>query len=315
MKIASRWQPLVFEAMASLALAGFAGYDLYRERDKEVHQAKADTANLARLLEAHTQQSLRRVDALPAVAAASIARIARIASEAGLPGLPPAALQDDLRSLLPADGLVAGLVWLAADGSVLASTLPLAAQAGAASLLQDWQARQQAQPAAGAIVGRLQKLRDGIWQLPMGKALPARPVPLPAPGAVVPLVDPAALQPVFDSVDTGRNGFVSLFLSDGWMLATAPRKESLFVKNWSDSPMFKQHLPQARLGTVQQVVVRDGTAVPQCLRERAAGHGPGVLQWRVHAGQRRPVQPARQGPGRTAAGPPGRADPARRPGP
>ena len=143
MKIPSRHQPYVFAALASLALTAFAAYDLYRERDTAVLGAKTDTANLARLLEAHTQQSLRRVDTLLQMAAA------RIAKDAAQPGPASAALTDDLRTLLPADGLAQALVWLAADGQVLASTLPLPQQAGAAPLLQDWQARYSAGQSAG----------------------------------------------------------------------------------------------------------------------------------------------------------------------
>ena len=223
MRIASRWQPLIFAALASLALAGFAAYDLYRERDIEISGAKADTANLARLLEAHTAQTLRRVEARLGFAAG------RIGEEPAPPAAPPAALQADLRALLPADGLVQALVWLSADGRVLASSLTQPVQAGARALLQDWLARQRAQPEARMIFGRLQQVADGVWQLPIGRALPA------AAGAqasaLVALVDTASLQPVLDAVDTGRNGFVTLFLTDGWMLATSPHKPALFAKS------------------------------------------------------------------------------------
>ena len=253
MSIAPRWQPLVFVALASLALAAFAAYDLYRERDNEVVQAKANTANLARLLEAHTRQSLRRAEALLGIAAARIARAATPA------GAEDTALQDDLRALLPADGLVTGLVWLAADGKLLASTLPQAAQAGTSALLQDWQARRQAEPAARIILGRQQAVRDAVWQMPVGMPLPPGQAGAGGQGAVLALLDTGALQAVLDSVNTGRNGFVTLFLRDGWIVSTAPRKEALFAKSWFDSPMFKVHLPQSPVGTVQQVVVRDNT--------------------------------------------------------
>ena len=64
MLIPARLQPYLFAAAATLALAGFAAYDLYRERDQAIALARANTANLARLLEEHTRQTLRRVEAL-----------------------------------------------------------------------------------------------------------------------------------------------------------------------------------------------------------------------------------------------------------
>ena len=93
----------------------------------------------------------------------------------------------------------------------------------------------------------------------MGQALAGRAAGDGPAGALVALVDLGSIQGVLNSVDTGRNGFVSLFLRDGWMLATSPRVESLFAKNWFNTPMFQQHLPKAAVGTVQQVMARDGT--------------------------------------------------------
>ena len=73
------------------------------------------------------------------------------------------------------------------------------------------------------------------------------------------LVDPQAMQAVLAAVDSGKNGFATLFLRDGSMLATAPENPGLLEKNWVDAPMFKVHLPRSSIGTVQQVMVRDGT--------------------------------------------------------
>ena len=249
MTISTRWQPAIFAALACLALAGFAAYDLVRERAATVAEAKANTANLARLLQAHAEQTLRRVDARLALAAD------RLLGEPAGAAAGSAALADDLRKLLPGDGLVSALIWLDADGQVLASSLTPQALAAASGLLQDWQVRRQALPAARIVVGRQQAFQTGQWQLPIGRALPGPG----AGGSMVALMETASLQTLFDSVDTGRNGFVTVFLDDGWMLATAPRNDALFARNWLDTPMFKEHLPAARSGTMQQVMVRDGT--------------------------------------------------------
>ena len=78
-------------------------------------------------------------------------------------------------------------------------------------------------------------------------------------GLVVSWVDASYLQPILAAVDTGSNGFVTLFLAEGWLVATAPANPALYMRNWFDTPLFQEHLPHSPTGTVQQVVVRDGT--------------------------------------------------------
>jgi len=60
--LAARFQPYFFAALAMATLAGFVAYDLQREHERSVVEAKATTANLARLLEQQTVQLLGRVD-------------------------------------------------------------------------------------------------------------------------------------------------------------------------------------------------------------------------------------------------------------
>jgi len=253
MRIPARLQPYVFAAVASLVLASFAAYDLVRERSRSVDQAKANTANVARLLEEHARQSLRRIEGLLADAEARLDDLPAAAGAQAQSGTVP----QQLKALLPGDGLVGAMVWQAADGTAVVSAGHKPNMADAA--LADWQARVRAAPSGRLVVGRPWRDASGAWLLPVGRLV------VPADGArgqggtLLALVDAKALQPVLDAVDTGRNGFVTLFLRDGWMLATAPHNPALFGRNWGDAPMFTQHLVQSPTGTVQQVVVRDGT--------------------------------------------------------
>ena len=247
MTLAPRWHGWMLALLTSAGLAVFAAYDLYREYGSEVAQSRANTANVTRLLEAYTHQNLQRTEALLARAGARVRRAVAAAA-------PDLAVSDDLRAMLPADRLVAGLVWLDANGQVLATSLTLDERVAAQALLQDWQVRHRADPAARITLGRHQSVGGGRWWMPVGQAGGRG-----QPGALVALIDAGVQQAVLDAVDTGRNGFVTLFLRDGWIWGTAPRKEALFAKSWVDSPMFRQHLPKSPFGTVQQVVVRDGT--------------------------------------------------------
>ncbi len=168
-------------------------------------QAKANTANLARLLEAHTRQSLRRVEALLDDAEARIAD----AVAAGPTSAEMTALVPTLKSMLPADGQVTALLWLGLDDKPLASTLPSAD----APMLADWLAHPHGSGRPALTVDRLWRSVAGLWQIPVGHRIKDRSGR--ATGALVAVVDAKALQPVFDAVDTGKNGFVTLFRADG----------------------------------------------------------------------------------------------------
>ena len=260
MNIQPRLQPYLIASIACLALVGFAAQDLYRERERSVQEQRSNTANLARLVEENARQGLRRVQSLLDDGVRSVqlagAALGPVATDAArLASLQ--AVQADLRALLPNDGFVRGFEWLDAKGEVSLTTLAPAARMPGPLADRDWFMRLRLQPLADTAYGRLEGPFTLGWRLPVARRLLAADGSFA--GALVALVDPATLQPVLDAIDTGRNGFVTLFLTDGWMVATAPRNEALYARNWLDTPMFKQHLPSSPVGTVQQVVVRDKT--------------------------------------------------------
>ena len=260
MNIQPRLQPYLIASIACLALLCFAAQDLYRERERSVQEQHSNTANLARLVEENTRQALRRVQALldDGVRSIQLAGAApRLVDSEAARQASLQALQLELQALLPNDGLVRGLVWLDAKGETRLTTLVTAARLPGLLADRDWFTRLRQQPALETAYGRLEGPSPLGWRLPVARRLLAADGGFA--GTLVALVDPATLQPVLDAIDTGRNGFVTLFLTDGWMLATAPSNDALYARNWLDTPMFKQHLPASPVGTVQQVVVRDKT--------------------------------------------------------
>jgi PAS domain S-box-containing protein len=240
---APRIQPVALALLACLALAAVQGYDLYREWSRSIETSRSNTANLARLLEAQTQHVLEETDIL---LAAAMGLVRQWPGEAALPAL---------RRLLDGQTAVKGFVVVDANGQTLFSEPGLWTNDPAVG--QRWQAVLESLPDGQHHVGRAERGSDGRWRLPL-----ARPVPRDA-GAprtiVVALVKHAEWQSVFDAVDVGLNGFVTLFQADGWIVATAPRNDALLERRWNESPLFQQHLPRAPFDTVRQVVVRDGT--------------------------------------------------------
>ena len=249
MMIAPRLQPYLMALLAAVGMTAFVGFDLYAQHGLATQESRVSTANLARLLEEHTRQSLRRVEQLLSDASAKANEV----PAAQRPG--NAGLRVQLQGLLPNDGLVRGLVLIQASGAVQLSTLA----EGAVAQIEPAAAPSQAEPAGAhrMVIAGLSKDRDGRWFWPMQ----LRPSPPDArqETLLVALVDPAHFQPVFNAINVGTNGFVTMFVSQGRIVATAPANEALFARDWSNAPMFNQHLPHSPTGTVQQVMVRDGT--------------------------------------------------------
>ena len=240
--------------MAAIACLGFAAvvaYDLYRERGLATQEARANTANLARLLEEHTRQSLRRVELALSDADAAVAQAAT-ADRAG-----NSVLRRRLQGLLSRDGLVRGFELIDPSGAVLMSVLPPGDVPRASRPAPDGSSAPSDAATSRLGIGALEPAGNGRWSLPVSRSVTATDGR--AEGVLVASVDPAYFQPIFDSIDVGTNGFVTLFLAQGRIIATSPANESLFARSWSDAPMFRELLPKSPTGTVQQVVVRDGT--------------------------------------------------------
>jgi PAS domain S-box-containing protein len=261
MRFPSRLQPYLIAVAACLGLVAFAALDLRHERKVSIERARSDTADIARLLEAHLHQTLRRGQTL-------LEQAESLVGQPGASAAPQLAAQ--LRALLPSDGVQSGVAWLDAQGAVLASSgLSAAPQRHAQS---DWfvALRDAAPPAAASSpapappsnaptvsLGKSVPGDNGHRWLPMGRAL--RDAQGRFSGAVLSWLDLDSLQPVLNAIDTGKNGFVTVFVRPGWLVATAPANAALFDRDWSGAPLFKEHLPLAAVNTVQQVVVRDGT--------------------------------------------------------
>jgi PAS domain S-box-containing protein len=152
---------------------------------------------------------------------------------------------------------VRGLSVFDAQGRLRATTFNAAQQMVGPAAERDWFSAQRSGTGPSLVIGRLEQDRSGAWLLPVSQRIGGPGAAFE--GVLVAAVDMGATQRVFDAVDTGRNGFVTLFLAQGWLVATAPANAALFARPWRDTPMFTDHLPHAPVGTVQQVVVRDST--------------------------------------------------------
>jgi PAS domain S-box-containing protein len=234
-----------------VVLSAMVGSGLQREHDQTVEAARSKTRNLTRVLEEHARQSLGRVDLVLSRAADEIMKEGRIRSA------DPDALRRYLRTLLPVDGLIRALVILDRDGSIILSTFSENTQGLPAAADRDYFVAQRERAGLGVVIGAAARSRvTGTWTLPISHRLDA-------PGGVfqgvlLASVEPARLQRFYDSIDVGRNGFVTLFQRQGWIVVRSPFDERVLGRNWADSPMFRAHLPASEVNTLRQVVVADG---------------------------------------------------------
>jgi PAS domain S-box-containing protein len=249
-RLSNGLDPVRLALMACLLMALLVGYDVWRERQLTIKAARADTANLAGLLEEQVRQTLRRADA------------ALLAAKSRIEALTPderqstARLRAELLGAWSSEGLLGGFMVIDGTGRQVVAV-------GAASGIEN-----PGQDAGGIATRRRTgvgveslyrpvRTRDGRWLWPVATSSagggPA------GPNRLVAVLETTSMQRSFDALDTKHDGFVTLFLRTGWIVATSPPAPEMLSRNWGTTPLFTQHLQTARAATVQQVVVRDNT--------------------------------------------------------
>jgi len=114
---------------------------------------------------------------------------------------------------------------------------------------------------------------NGHWLLPVSATISPRHG---VPGyVVVALIDLQHLQQLYASLDTGTNGAVVLFRTDGTILARHPYAAAKVGENISDGPLFREHLASRRSGTFQAHSTIDG--VERIISYRQVDTGPLVV--------------------------------------
>jgi len=243
---------LVLAIAGGIAIAISLGYDLSKERAAIIDEAGTRTRNLARMLEEHTRQTMRRLDA-------TLARMANAMMDDGSgldanPGLARARLQAEL----PADRLVSAFLVTDRTGRVTLTTEePDRATFTDLAATEVFTAH-RAGPRDSMVVGRPQRSSDDApWVVPVSARLADAEGAFA--GVLVALVEPAWFQSFYDAIHTGPDGFVTLFQRDGWILARSPANPEFFGRDWSGTPLFREHAPRFAANSIRQVVVATGT--------------------------------------------------------
>ena len=250
MKFRLRFGPAVLSVLTGLVITAFVVYSLVRERDTAIEVARSETQNFTNVLEEHARQSLRRISA-------TIVQADAVWLQSRAAGNSPAQIAARLRELLPQDQIIRSLLVLDRTGAVVMST-----QAGAPSPVASLAQRDYFAPhvrgADRELVFGAPELGGGDkqWILPISRRVSAADGAFD--GVLVAMVQGAHFQPFYDSIDHGADGSVTLYLSTGWAAVNSPNDQGIAGRNWSDTPLFREHVPQWPTGTVREVLPRDG---------------------------------------------------------
>jgi diguanylate cyclase (GGDEF)-like protein/PAS domain S-box-containing protein len=269
MKLKFRLTPTLIVLISAVLMLSYAGYELARERAEAIARAELQTQNYARVLEEHARQTLHRVGAHLAQSDAALVSM----RPAG--GFNVAQAQLLLTQLLPTDRLIENVLLLGGNGALLHSTKVEQSLGYDVGVDSDYFAPHVRGADRELVFGSPVKAADGQWLLPVSRRLGTAGGTLD--GVLVAMVRAAYFQDFYDSIERGPDGLVTLFLSSGSAVVTSPTAEAVIGKNWSHSPMFRQHLPAWPTGTVRQVVVKDG--VDRIYSYRALNDYPVVVTY------------------------------------
>ena len=232
----------------AIVLCALIASDLKRDYRQQLSAASAKTGSLAQLLEEHTRQSMRRVEVALALAAQDVLSQDR----------PGGQLKADtgqrLSAFLPQDGLISSFAVLDAEGKTLASTLTDVPAELPLSNDRDYYQAHQGNAHNGLFIGQAVKSRiSGLWIIPVSIRLEGR-----FAGTLMAAVDPEYFQRLYRSIDTGDDGFVTLFTTQGWAIARWPFNSEIAERNWLMAPMFKEAIPRASDAVLEQKVAATG---------------------------------------------------------
>ena len=245
-----RFTPSLVALISAVLMLGYSGYEMARERAEAIARAELQTQNFSRVLEEHARQTLHRVGASLAQVDAALEPLRRAGR------LDVARAQQLLTQLLPADRLIQNVLVLAGNGALALSTQAEAGLGYGASVNSDYFAPHVHGADRELVFGSPVKAADGQWLLPVSRRIGNTGGAFE--GVLVAMVRAAYFQSFYDSIERGPDGVLTLFLSSGAAVVTSPAADTVIGKNWSDSPLFRQHLPAWPTGTVRQAVVKDG---------------------------------------------------------
>jgi diguanylate cyclase (GGDEF)-like protein/PAS domain S-box-containing protein len=269
----TRFTPALVAVLSVLLMLAYSVNLLLGARTALIGHASIHTEDFARVLEEHARQTLHRVGGRLAQADVVLKPLL------GTGKLDVQLARQQLAGLLPDDQLIQNFLVLDRTGTVVLSTLAVPGVVNGTGSGSGTTIDYFAPHIRGAdrelVFGSPAKAPDGQWLLPVSHRLSDAGGAFA--GIVVAMVRTRYFQTFYDSIERGSDGFVTLFLSSGWAVVTSPMTDSVIGKNWSNTPMFRQHMPGWPTGTARELVPQDG--VERIYSYRALNDYPVVVSY------------------------------------
>ena len=232
----------------AVVLCALVANDLQRDYEQQFTAANGRISSLTGLLEEHARQSMRRVELALSLAEQEVQREYRATGHIN------AATGARLQPYLLQDGLIASFAVVDAKGQTVASTLTEVTTDLPDDRDRDYFLAQQSASHTGLFIGQAVRSRiTGLWIVPASIKLEGG-----FSGYLMATVSPEYFQRLYQTIDTGDNGFVTLFTTQGWAIARWPFNSEVAEKNWHDAPMFQSEMPKATDAVLRQKIAATG---------------------------------------------------------
>ncbi|WP_448187469.1 response regulator [Azospirillum sp. sgz301742] len=244
---------LAFALVSVAAILFDLGYQLHAGRTLSLEKASQSLAKLASALEASTTRTVQAVDV-------TLASVADSLAVAGLPESDAARADtlELLRERVRRSPHLRSLALLDTAGRVVVTTEAGAAPDTAlgehdfvrAPLSGNEKDLFVGLPVRGRTLVAPHDDRSGHWLLPM--SLPVREAQGKLLGVVVAAVNPEYMQGIFEAVQIGEHGSVTLYRFDGVLLAGLPANAVAVGRSDAAASPFRSHLRQAEHGVFSE---------------------------------------------------------------
>ena len=237
-----------FVALACVMLIGLDLVRTWSARSDAIARGKETTANLARSIAQHAEDTVRTTDGI------LIGLVERLEVD----GRDPQALER-LRRLFDAQltGLpqIKTLAFLDENGDLLVNSRPLAQTTNFADrdYFQYHRSHQDRGPHLGAPI---QSKSIGDWIIPVSRRI-NHPDGSFA-GVMLATIDPAYFQNFYDSFGIGHEGSILLASSDGVLLVRRPFEAANVGRSLLSGTIFHDYLPRAPIGSAEMRSLTDG---------------------------------------------------------
>jgi len=271
MKLPVRFTPALVAVLGVLLMLAYSVNIVLGTHAETIERAQLQTQNFSRVLEEHARQTLIRVSG--DLVQANVA----LRPMLGAGRLDVPLVRQQLTRLIPDDHLIHNFLVLDRTGTVVLSTLDEPGAGNGAGPHSDYFKPHVRGADRELVFGSPVKTADGEWLLPVSRRLDGAGNAFA--GIVVAMVRVKYFQTFYDSIERGSDGFVTLYLSSGWAVATSPITDSVIGKNWSSDPMFRQHMANWPNDTVREAVTRDGIEHMYIYSYRALNDYPVVVSY------------------------------------